>query len=120
MLSRYGSLGFGGIYSVSTNVFLRLESDGKLKLFNYYYTKRSPGMYNASTGTMSGGYSYSVENYILQKGDGELKRPKSLTFKKDMAQYFSDCPALVEKIESKDFRKDDLEFIVQFFNSNCK
>jgi hypothetical protein len=57
---------------------------------------------------------------ILQKGNGELKRPKGLTFKKDMINYFSDCPKLVEKIESKDFRKDDLESIVRFYNSNCR
>ncbi|MEQ8238466.1 MAG: hypothetical protein RIA69_04595 [Cyclobacteriaceae bacterium] len=120
MLSRHNSLGLGNIFSMSTNIFLKLETDGKLKLFNYYYTQSSPGMHNASTGAMTGGYSYSVERYILQKGDGELKRPKSLTFKKDMVEYFSDCPALVEKIESKDFRKNDLEFIVNYYNSNCR
>ena len=120
MLSRYNSLGLGNIFSMSTNIFLKLETDGKLKLFNYYYTQSSPGMYNASTGAMTGGYSYSVERYILQKGDGELKRPKSLTFKKDMVEYFSYCPALVEKIESKYFRKNDLEFIVNYYNSNCR
>lgn len=120
MLSRYNSLGLGNIFSMSTNIFLKLEIDGELKLFSYYYTQRSAGTYNASTGMMTGGYSYSVERYILQKGNGELKRPKGLTFKKDMLEYFSDCPKLVEKIESKDFRKDDLESIVRFYNSNCR
>ncbi|HTO16638.1 MAG TPA: hypothetical protein VLZ83_12765 [Edaphocola sp.] len=120
MLSRYNSLRLGNIFSMSTNIFLRLETDGKLKLFNYYYTQSSPGMNNETTSTMTGGYSYNVEKYILQKGDGELKRPKGLTFKKDMIEYFSDCPALVEKIENKDFHKKDLEFIVTFYNSNCR
>lgn len=77
-------------------------------------------MYNASTGAMTGGYSYSVERYILQKDNGELKRLKGLTFKKDMVEYFCNCPALAEKIENKDFRKSDLEFIVRFYNSNCQ
>jgi predicted Zn-ribbon and HTH transcriptional regulator len=120
MLSRYNSLGLGNIFSMSTNIFLKLEIDGELKLFNYYYTQHSAGAYNASTGMMTGGYSYRVERLILQKGNGELKRPKGLTFKKDMINYFSDCPKLVEKIESKDFRKDDLESIVRFYNSNCR
>jgi hypothetical protein len=120
MLSRYNSLGLGNIFSMSTNIFLKLEIDGKLKLFKYYYTQSSPGWYNASTGAITGGYSYSVERYILQKGYGELKRPKSLTFRKDMVEYFSDCPSLVKKIESKDFRKNELEFIVNYYNSNCR
>ena len=55
----------------------------------------------------------------LQKENGELKRPKGMSFRKDMTEYFSDCPALVEKIEDKDFRKSDLEMMVNFYNSNC-
>lgn len=120
MISRHNSLGLGNIFSKSSNIFLRLEADGNLKLFNYYYTQSSPGMYNGATGTMTGGYSYSVEGFILQKGDGELKRPKGLTFKKDMIEYFSDCPALVEKIENKVFRKNDMAAIVTFYNTNCR
>jgi predicted Zn-ribbon and HTH transcriptional regulator len=115
MLSRNNSTGWA-----NSTLYLKLEIDGNLKLFNYYYTQNSPGMYNSSTGTTTGSYSYGVEKYMLQKADGELKRPKGLTFKKDMVEYFSDCPALIEKIESKDFRKNDLEFIVNFYNSNCK
>lgn len=120
MLSRNNSLGLGNAFSRSRSIFLKLEIEGKLKLFNYYYTQYAAGTYNASSGMMTGGYAYGVERYILQKENGELKRPKGLTFKKDMIEYFSDCPALVEKIESKDFRKNDLEFIVSFYNSNCR
>lgn len=120
MLSRYNSLGFGNIFSTSTNIFLRLEIDGKLKLFNYYYTQSSPGMYNSSTGGMTGGYSYTVEKYVFQKETGELKRFKGLTFRKDMIEYFNDCPELSKKIEDKEFRKNDMESIVRYYNSNCR
>ncbi len=120
MLSRKNTLSLGNIFSMSSNIFLRIEIDGDLKLFNYYYTQSSPGMYNASTGMMTGGYSYSVERYILQKSDGELKRPKGLTFRKDMIKYFNDCPELSKKIENKEFRKSDLESIVRFYNVSCR
>ena len=120
MLSRKNTLGLGNIFSMSSNIFLRIEIDGDLKLFNYYYTQRSPEMYNASTGMATGGYSYSDEKFILQKGNGELKRPKGLTFRKDMIEYFSDCPELSKKIESKEFRKSDLESIVRFYNRSCR
>ena len=119
MLSRYNSLRSGKFLLMSSNIFLKLLTDGELKLFNFYYTQSSPDMYDASTGDMTGGNSINLERFVLQKGEGDLKRPKGLTFKKDMADYFSDCPALIEKIESKDFRKNDLEFVVRFYNSNC-
>ncbi|NOZ46096.1 MAG: hypothetical protein GXO79_04860 [Chlorobi bacterium] len=120
MLSLYNTLGLGNIFSISSNIFLKLEIDGNLKLFNYYYTQQAPGMYSASTGMVTGGYSYSVEKYILQKGNGKLKRTKGLTFKNDMISYFSDCPELVTKIENKEFRKKDIQSIVMYYNSNCK
>ena len=119
MLSRYNSLYLGSIFSTSTNIFLKIEIDGKLKLFNYYYTQSSGGMYNGATGTMTGGYSYSVEKYILQKGELELKRTKGLMFRKDMVEYFGDCPELSKKIQEKEFRKDDMQAIVRFYNNNC-
>ncbi|MFZ5940206.1 MAG: hypothetical protein ACOYXB_06495 [Bacteroidota bacterium] len=120
MLSRFNSIGLGNIFSMSTNIFLKLEMDGKLKLFSYYYTQHSGGTYNSFTGMSTGGYSYSVEKYILQKENGELMRPVGLSFKKDMIDYFSDCPSLVEKIESKEFRKNDLESMVRYYNLNCR
>ena len=120
MLSRFNTLGFGTLFPTSDHIFLKIELDGNLKLFSYYYTQHSAGMYNGASGTMSMGYSYGAGGYILQKGDEELKRPAGLSFKKDMIEYFNDCPILAQKIENKEFRKNDLEFIVKFYNSNCK
>ncbi len=68
----------------------------------------------------TGGYYYSVEKYILQKGDGELKRTKGLNFRKDMVEYFSDCPELSKRIDNKEFRNNDLESIVRFYNNKCR
>lgn len=118
MLSRPNTLG-ANIFSNQKNIFLRLKIDGPLKMFHYYYTQTSPGMYSGATGGMSAGYSYSVENRILQKNNGELKRPRGLSFRKDMREYFSDCPQLIERIEAKDFRRSDMEAIVRFYNLNC-
>jgi hypothetical protein len=77
-------------------------------------------MYAGAGGGMTGGYSYNVEQYILQKGDEPIKRPRTWSFKKDMAEYFQDCPALVERIESKEFRKNEVESIVVFYNTKCQ
>ena len=119
MLSRPNNLDLGSLFSISSHIFLKLEIDGNLKLFKYHYTQSSGGMYNGATGTYTAGYSYNVEKYILQKGDEELKRTRSLVFRKDLMDYFSDCPELAKKIEEKEFRKRDLELIVQYYNSHC-
>jgi hypothetical protein len=118
MLSRTNTLGLGNIFSMSSNIFLRIEIDGVLKLFTYYYTQ-SYQMNNTSIGMSRGVFFYGEEKSILQKGDGELKIPKGLRFKKDMIQYFNDCPELSKKIEVKVFRKCDLDSIVRFYNRSC-
>lgn len=119
MLSVQDDLQLSSLFSSQTKVFLKLEIDGNLKLFNSYATQQSPGMYNASMGMSTGGYSYSVERYVLQKGNGELFRPRGISFRKDMSAFFSDCPELVQKIQNKDFRKGDLELIVKEYNKKC-
>lgn len=101
------------------NVFLKLESKGKLKLFNGYGTSGILLPTVAMVGTVAGTYAFDVENYILQKHSGELKRIKSLTLKKDMIEYFSDCPKLFEKIDNKEFSKQDIKAISAFYNSDC-
>ena len=116
MLSRENTLGIGNIFSSNSNIFLRIEIDGKLKLFYCYLTHS--GMYNPSTG-MAPGASYSVEKFVLQRGERTLKIPADLNFKNDMVRYFYDCPELSQKIERKEFRKSDISAIVKFYNQHC-
>ncbi|OBX22932.1 hypothetical protein BAA08_06550 [Bizionia sp. APA-3] len=40
-------------------------------------------------------------------------------FKKKAKEYFQDCPSLVNKIETKIFKSDDLEAILNYYNANC-
>src|SRR5688500_12543591 len=80
MISRVNSIGGGSLFNTNAYIFLRIYIDGPLKLFRYYYTQSSPGMYSPSTG-FSGSHTYSAENYVLQKGDGELMQPRGLTFR---------------------------------------
>lgn len=121
MLSR-STLGidFADVLMLDTDIFLKIEVDGPVKLFRFYSTRQSGGNMNPTTGMMTGTMSYSVERFLLQKGSGMLKRPKTLTFRKDMKEYFGDCPELVSKIESKEFTKNELFSIVSFYNAQCK
>lgn len=119
MVSKKNTLRFGVENPRCTNIFLRMQVDGNLKLYNYFYTKVRTMHYDNLNTMNSTSSSYTVSKLILQKGDGELAVPKWLTFKKDMLQYLQDCPELTEKIEKGEFRKSDLELIVEFYNENC-
>jgi len=119
MLSRPNTLGAGSLFSNVNYIFLRLQIDGKMKLFNYYFSQSSPGMYSPATGGMGVGHTYTVENYVLQKEDGALVQPRGLTFRKDMTEYFRDCPELVNRIQERELRRGDLEIIVMEYNKKC-
>ena len=120
MVSKPNSLGLGNLFTMSDCIFLKLEIDGELKLFSYYDTRQRGGSYNSFTGGMTPGSSYCIVQDILQLGNGGLIRPKGINFKNSMSELFKKCPSLVEKIESKEFRKKELEELVRYYNSNCK
>jgi hypothetical protein len=119
MISVPNTLGGGSLFSSASRIFLKLEMDGPLRLYRYYYTQSNPGMYNGAGGGYYPGGTYTVDNLLFQKGNGPLKKPRSLGWKKDMLEYFSDCPALRERIESKDLRRKEIEAIVTYYNQNC-
>ena len=115
-------------------LFLKISIDGRAKLYDFYFNQNSPVINNASTGNIyqvpnnsvgmypiyrgnkdSGSLNYAGM-YLLQKGDEELIKIKVLRFKKEMCEFFNDCPALVKKIKSG---SKDMEAIVRFYNSEC-
>lgn len=118
MISCANTFDAGSIFSSSPKIFLKIEIDGPLKLYRFYYTQTTGGSFNAGGG-YAPGMTYTVDNLIFQKGNGPLKRPRSIGWKKDMLEYFSDCPALRDRIESKDLRKKEIEAIVMYYNQNC-
>ena len=119
MMSRVNTLDGGTIFNTPTHIFLRLQIDGKLKLFNYYSSSYSPGMYNAGTGFTSAGHMYSFSNFVLQLGEKEPLHPRGIGFRKEMMAYLRDCPDVVSLIESRELRRGDLEAIVMLYNKKC-
>lgn len=119
MLSRYTNYRLRNVFTNNHKVFLKLEIDGKIKLFRYYQTESSPVMYNSSSDLITEGISNQVDRCFLQKGSQELIRIKGLTFRKDMMEYFSDCNEVFQKIENRKYGKKDIETIVNYYNSYC-
>lgn len=67
----------------------------------------------------------SITYFYVSKGVNEdLKELRSslrhwTNFKKIASNYFKDCPKLVKKIQSKEFRKRDIVEVVEYYNDNC-
>lgn len=62
--------------------------------------------------------------YVSHAGDTEVFKITSIgniskNFKKAASEFFKDCPLLVEKVNAKTFKKDDIEEVVNFYNKNC-
>ncbi|MFD2585821.1 hypothetical protein ACFSQJ_02695 [Croceitalea marina] len=76
-------------------------------------------------GMPMGGSFYSISNSYVRKTDEEeaahLGSNQLFTknFKKAAANYFNDCPQLVQKITSKELKKRDLGEIIKFYNESC-
>jgi len=119
MISCTNSLYNVDIFSSSAKIFLKLEIDGPLRLYRFYYKQSSPGFYNGAAGGYTGGATYTVDNFVFQKGRGPLKQSRGSGWRKDMREYFSDCPSLAQQIENKDLGKREIEAIVMYYNNNC-
>jgi hypothetical protein len=57
------------------------------------------------------------EDKVTHFGSSELISTK---FNKIAKKYFSDCKSLLDKLESKVFRKKDIMKIVEYYNEKCK
>ena len=109
-----------GYFAARDYIFLRLETDGYLKVYTYYFT--SYNSVNAGMpGSPAGGGTFNKNTVLLlQKGNSSLKAPGHFSFRKDMMDYFADCPALAGLIEKRELRRIDLESIVSYYNTHCR
>jgi hypothetical protein len=117
MISCENTIGGGTLLAPPKKIFLKLEIDGPLRLFRFYF--KASSNFSAGPGMGGGTTYYTVDNLIFQKGNGPLKKPRQFGWKKDMLEYFSDCPALSERIESKDLKRKEIEEIVLYYNRHC-
>ncbi|MBP92886.1 MAG: hypothetical protein CMC55_02080 [Flavobacteriaceae bacterium] len=91
--------------------FAELLVDGKLRLLQ------------RTVSSSSNNHHRIFDQQLIQfKGEIPLIGSNNMglpAFKKKAKEYFQDCPTLVSKLEAKIYRSDDLEAIVNYFNSNC-
>ncbi len=65
--------------------------------------------------------NYFNHNRLMLIKNGEiLDRLKIKGFRVRAMEFFEGCDGLVQKLDSKEFTKDDFLEIVEFYNANCK
>lgn len=58
-------------------------------------------------------------NKILAKPNGDAIELSALSFKKNISEFLDDCPGVVAKIESRQYKYKDLDLILEEYN-NCQ
>jgi hypothetical protein len=91
-----------------TYVFLKLEVEGKLRLYSFYYTQH-----------VNMDFSYESKFMIFQKGSGLLYLPKRTGFRKALMKYLVDCPDVYQRLKLKMYGKGDELEIVKDYNDKC-
>jgi hypothetical protein len=90
------------------NILAQVVVNGKVSIYKFFYYEpltQFPGPIQEKT--------------LLQKEGGELYEPRYLMFKKDMTSYLCDCPTVIDKIQSKQYKRKDLAQLVADYNHNC-
>ena len=116
---------------------LEVKLTGYLSLYELSRTHHNPHNFGGGFGGAGGfggggasvgltfGHSYNINNFYVRK-EGQKEATHlgsnqlfSKNFKKAASAYFKDCPSLVKKIQSRTFKKRDLEKIVKYYNNKC-
>lgn len=109
--------------------WLEVLINGKVCLYTNSTYYNNPGFAaggpNGGFGgmTFGGGGGTTTYYYVEHTGDDSVFKIAtyqgfSKSFKKTAADFFKDCPIIVEKVTNGSYKKDDLEEIVNFYNSS--
>ena len=117
---------------VRTFRFFQLDDDEKFSEVEQLAIGKNAELYGATLYTRSPGFATPsvghqevMKYYIRKPAEDKLTMlgiydPIVGNLKEKVIDYFSDCPELTQKIESRDFKvRKDMEAIVEFYNSGC-
>ncbi len=97
-----------------SNTFLRLEIEGKCKLYTYFqHEQRSHMLVNDPVVQKNKSNPYLLVDNLAGKFISNQLNQGTLN------EYFSDCPQLCKKLNEKEFSRSKPDEIVEFYNLNC-
>jgi hypothetical protein len=107
------------------SAFMKVAVEGPVNVYEFFtYANNQISGSSGRGGTVyvananPKGYPRFTSEYIFQKKGKELKWG-SLNFRKDMSEYFNDCPVLSDLIYYGDFKREDLVQIAVYYNTKC-
>ncbi|WP_378188289.1 hypothetical protein ACE939_07460 [Aquimarina sp. W85] len=115
------------VRGTNTYVVVELVKQGVVTLYrtydrSYRTMRGEPDQFGS--GFVTSG-SAPIKNYYVHK-EGEIgithlgsNQIFSKNFKKVASAYFKDCPVLVNKIETREYRKRDVKEILSFYIEHC-
>lgn len=106
---------------------------GKINLYSIEFSQSvgSPGGFGmGSHGGFGMGPTFSINSsqYYVNKGSGDVviylgtSHPMNgghKKFSKAAMKFFTDCPDILEKIKSKEFKQKQIPEIVEYYASEC-
>lgn len=105
---------------------LEVANVGKNVIF---YRDNTQGYITFSNGGVSGGMNTGravnlTHSFVRKPNEEEATHLgsndwMSKNFKKAASKFFSDCPQLITKIETREFKKKDLISIIDYYNNSC-
>lgn len=108
--------------------FVEILVEGKLRLVGRTVMVQSGGMWVPGPGVNSApvyqpGFMGS-HNQVMFLREGEepviFNQANTLkSFRERAMEYFEDCPSLRTKLDNKEFKMEDLQEIVRYYNSTC-
>lgn len=106
-----------------SRTFARIIKDGKL---NVYFMMASPNAQGSSGFTFgtAGVQLHGTGIYhgflVLKKGNwGPDVKARRLMLRKEMIEFFSDCPQVVEQIEDQKLTNNELSVVIDFYYQYC-
>jgi hypothetical protein len=122
-IKRFEYITIEGFDNVNSVKLVEKIISGNINLYEDY----SSGV--SYSPTISGGYgfsNYSKTTYYISKNENtpatdlRIGNTYSERFKEIAQKSFSDCPDLLNKIDTKYFKRYGIREVVQYYNQSCK
>lgn len=106
------------------------EYEGIINLYaiEYHHAANKENMLSSPSGFgVTSSVSLDVSEYYASKDDGhevvKLGNDHPVfgkgRFKKNIADFFEDCPKLIEQVENNDLKRTDMIELIQFYKNEC-
>lgn len=99
-------------------IFIRSIGEGPLSLFVFYDLVTALGIPKELL-LNNRASEYLRPSYVFIKEGYEPHVQLRINFKKELSEYFEDCPSLAEKIQDATYHARDVKDILQYYNKNC-